>query len=228
MHSPARAHFIRMSAAAANQAAADSASRPDATQYELHLVQLAEHRRSLKGIKSVERKIEFKRQVLPEYDAYVDGVLQGDSGAHDDVLTTVMVWRIDTGDIPGALDIADYVLRHKLVLPDQYKRDAATVIAEEIAEYALRQLADNNANLDAAALATKLEFTLFTTNDFDMPDEVRAKLRKALGYAWRDSEPAAALEQLQKALALDARCGVKKDIERLDRVIKNAQSGHAG
>lgn len=223
MPSPARAHFIRKTAAAANQAAADSAPRPDATQYELHLAQLAEHRRALHRIKSVQRKIEFKAKVLPEYMPYIEGVLKGDSGAPDDVVTTVMVWCIDTGDIVTALDIADYVLRHKLEMPDQYKRDAATVVAEETAQYALRELADNKSNVDASSLATKLEFTLFNTNAFDMPDEVRAKLRKAYGYALRESDPAVALEQLQKALALDPRCGVKKDIERLERALKNAQ-----
>jgi hypothetical protein len=108
-------------------------------------------------------------------------------------------------------------------MPDQYKRDAATVVAEETAQYALRELADNKSNVDAARLATNLEFTLFHTNDFDMPDEVRAKLRKAYGYALRERDPAHALEQLQKALTLDPRCGVKKDIERLERALKVAQ-----
>lgn len=224
MQSPARAHFIKHSVVAAAQAAADNAARPDATQYELHLAQLAEHRRSLKSIKSVERKIDFKRQVLPEYTAYVDGVLAGDSGAPDDVLTTVMVWRIDTGDIDGALVIADYVLRHNLPLPDQYKRDAACVIAEEIAEHALLELA-HDGGADAAVLVDQITRTCYLVAHCDMPDEVAAKLNKALGYALRDSNPKAAREALDRALQLNPKCGVKRDIELLDRAIKNAKSG---
>lgn len=222
MHSPARAHFIKHSTAAAAKASADSAPRPDLTQYELHLAQLAEHRRRLHQIKSVERKIAFKQQVLPEYGPYIAGVLEGDSGAPDDVLTTVMVWCIDAGDIDGAIEIADYVLRHKLALPDQYKRDAACVIAEEIAEHALRALTAGNA--DTAALAVQLDRVSLLTADRDMPDEVRAKLHKALGYALRDSEPVAALAELQRAMQLHEKCGVKKDIERLERDIKNTTS----
>lgn len=37
------------------------------------LMQLAEHRRRLKQIQSIERKIEVKRQLLPEYAAYIQG-----------------------------------------------------------------------------------------------------------------------------------------------------------
>lgn len=227
MHSPARAHFIRMSAAAANQAATDSAPRPDATQYELHMAQLAEHRRALKQIKSVERKIDFKRKVLPEYDAYVAGVLEGDSGAQDDVITTVMVWRIDVGDIDGALTLAEYVLRHKLALPDQYKRDAACVIAEEIADHAMLELA-HDGGTDAATLAVQLARTGEMVADCDMPDEVAAKLNKAYGYAQRDIDPESARLALDRALQLNPKIGVKRDIEILDRAIKNAKSGHAG
>jgi len=223
MHSPARAHFIRKSAAASTQAAADAAPRPDATQYELHLAQLAEHRRALHKIKSVQRKIEFKAKVLPEYLPYIAGVLDGDSGAPDDVVTTLMVWCIDTGNFNRALTIAEYVLRHKLALPDQYQRDAACVVAEEIAEYALRLLADPKAESDAVELIGSLQITAALVEGHDMPDEVAAKLQKALGYATRERAPKASLEHLQKALALDPRCGVKKDIERLERALKNAQ-----
>lgn len=224
MQSPARAHFIKHSVVAAAQAAADNAVRPDATQYELHLAQLAEHRRSLHGIKSIERKIEFKRQVLPEYTAYVDGVLAGDSGVPDDVITTVMVWRIDTGDIDGALAIAPYVLRHNLPLPDQYKRDAACVIAEEIADHVLLELA-HDGGTDAAVLVDQLTRTAQLVDGRDMPDEVAAKLCKALGYALRGSNPEAARAALDRALQLNPKCGVKRDIEILDRAIKNAKSG---
>lgn len=227
MHSPARQHFIRKSAAAANQAEADAAIRPDATQYELHLAQLAEHRRSLKGIHSIERKIEFKRQALPEYSAYVEGVLQGDRGAQDDVITTVMVWRIDAGDIDGAIQIATYVLRHNIALPDQYQRDAACVIAEETAEHALLELA-HDGGADAVVIHDQLVEVARLVDGHDMPDEVTAKLYKAIGYAARGFAPKAARDALDRALQLNPKCGVKKDIERLDRAIKNAKPGDPG
>ncbi|MBN4688500.1 terminase, partial [Escherichia coli] len=109
----------------------------DANAYELMLAKLAEDRRRLKEVQSIERKIEIKRQILPDYAPWVQGALEAGRGGQDAVLMTVMVWRIDVGDFAGALDIAAYALRHGLVLPDQYQRDAATLIAEEIADQAL-------------------------------------------------------------------------------------------
>ena len=65
----------------------------------------------------------------------------------------------------------------------------------------------------------------------DMPDEVRAKLCKALGLGLRNSAnidsdtpdkdtATTALAFLRRALELHARAGVKKDIERLERLLK--------
>lgn len=219
MTSPARAHFIKHSvAAAAAKAAADNSLRPDATQYELHLAQLTEHRRRLKQIQSIERKVEFKRQILPEYNAYIQGVLEGGSDAQDDVLTTLLVWHIDVGDFDGALTIGAYVLQHGLQLPDQYQRDAATVIAEEIAEHTLVDLGKPDATA-SDALVQQLVQAADLVKGRDMPDEVQAKLHKAIGYALRDTAPEAALAELGRALELNPNVGVKKDIERLQRAI---------
>ena len=214
MTSPARAHYLRTVAA---QSAAAGAPEPlaNANAYELMLAQLAEHRRRLKQVQSIERKIEAKRAMLPDYAPWVEGVLAGDAGVQDDVLMTVLVWRIDTGDLAGALPLAEYALRHKLSLPDQYHRPLACLIAEESADLALRQIAAEQP-VDVASLVAVLTLTA----EQDMPDEVRARLLKALGYALRDSDKAGALSYLQQALARHEKVGVKKDIERLERELK--------
>lgn len=218
----ARRHFQRATAAAASAAAADGAPI-DATAYELQLLQLAEDRKRLKLIQSVERKIEVKRELLPQHDAWVAGALEAGRGGQDDVLTTMMVWRIDVGDIAGALDIADYVLEHGLAMPDQYSRTPATLVAEQVAEAALAQGAEVGFEVLQRAEAL--------TASHDMPDEVRAKLHKAMGLVLlaegedADGNPqrgAEALEQLQRAVQLHERVGVKKEIEKLERQLRKS------
>jgi hypothetical protein len=214
--SPARAHVQAHVAAA--RAAADAGERIDislANGYELMLAQLAEHRRQLKQIQSVERKIEHKRKLLPEYAPYIAGALEANRGGQDDVLVTLLVWHIDCGQLAAAVPLAAYCLEHGLVMPDHYERSLACIVAEEAAELALRQLAAGEA-ADVGAL----EAVQGMTADRDMPDEVRAKLCKALGYALRDESPSAALQHLQRALTLNGKAGVKKDIERLEREVK--------
>lgn len=209
MPSPAQRHRQRHLAAAVTSAA-PSAARATASGYELMLAKLAEDKRVLKGIQSVEQKIEVKRQRLPEYEPWVQGRLMAEALAQDDVLGTVMVWRIDTGDIDGALAIAEAMLEHDIKLPEHYQRDLATVVVEEIADRASQA---DGGNVTAAQLLAVGQLT----EGRDMPDEVRAKLHKATGLALREASPAQAIEHLQRALQLNPRIGVKQEIAKLEK-----------
>ena len=215
---PCKAHFEHHMAAAQQSDTSDQPiDKATANAYELMLVALAEHKRQLKEIKGNEKKAELKAKLLPEYQPWIAGVLEADTGRQDDVLMTVFVWTIDTADFATAVKIGAYAIRHKLVMPDQYQRDVASVLAEEIADIALkRDDAFRQANLN------HIERTVAITDDRDIHDAIRAKLYKAHGYALRAAgEPVLARQHLARALELDQRVGVKKDIERLDVVIKN-------
>lgn len=199
-------------------------SMAGATTYEMQLAQLIQDRLRLKQIQSGEGKAKLKQQLLPAYAPYVDGVLAAGRGAQDEVLTTVMVWRIDAGDYTGALDIADYVIDHNLVMPDRFARTTGCLIAEEIAEAALK--AQRAGELfDAQILARAGELT----REQDMPDEARAKLH--LAYARAVLEPVsdespdverlqAGITNLRRAIELHGSCGAKKDLERAERLLK--------
>jgi hypothetical protein len=69
------------------------------------------------------------------------------------------------------------VLRHGLTLPERYKRTAGTLIAEEVAEAGLTL----PSTVDLATLQRVEALTAAT----DMPDQVRAKLKKAIGLAFK-------------------------------------------
>ncbi len=230
MSTPARRHQARVRAEQAAASAAPGRSLAGASHYELMLAKLAADRRRLKALQSVARKIEVKREVLPEYADYVSGALKGGRGAQDDVLTTVMIWRVDAGDYAGALDIARYALQHGLTLPAHYERAAPAAIAEEFADAALIAIADGG-TFDVDQLNEVRELT----ESADMHDQIRSKLYKALGLAamkligddqldemhdW--GRAAQALQNLQTALQLNARAGVKQNIARLEKMLSDA------
>jgi len=212
MPSPAQQHRQRIAAAMSQTVVADADHGAVAagSAYALMLAKLAEDKRVLKNIQSIAQKIEVKRQRLPEYAAWIDGVLQADQPVQDDVFATVMVWRIDTGDIDGALVMATHMLTHNLKLPEHYQRDLATLVVEEIAERAGNA---DSGNVTASQLLQVGQLT----NGRDMPDEVRAKLHKAICLALRDASPAQALDHLQRALQLNARLGIKTEITKLQK-----------
>lgn len=221
MTSPARRHWNRMTAA--NADASPAATRANADTYELMQAGLWTARRDLKDIKSIERKIEYKREkALPQFVDYVAGVLEGDSGQQDQVLMTVMVWRFDVGDLAGALTIADYAMAHGLAAPDQYERDTLTIIVDETADRVLEQM--KAAEPDApdadtlAYLRDAVEHARGLVADQDIHDQVMAKLGKAAGILYRAlGNVDQALADFKRAVELNPSVGVKKDIERLER-----------
>lgn len=212
--SPARQHRLRVQA---EQAARKGGSARHANGYELMLMQLGEDRRRLKGIQSNVKKAEIKVEVLPKYAAWVDGVLAADGAQQDDVLMYVMLWRIDAGDYAGALAVGRHALKHGWSMPQGFNRNVQTLLAEEMADAAKNALMAES-DFDPALLMQTLE----ATDGLDMPDQSRARLHKSIGYVLTGSQPVMALNHLKQALQLDERCGVKKDIEQLERKIRNA------
>lgn len=212
-------HYLTVTAqVAAKAAGTDNEAMRNATPYELMLAQLNDDKRKLKGIQSMEIRADMKRQLLPKYEPYVDGVLAGGKGAQDAVLMTIMLWRLDTHDFDGALVIASYAIKHQLAMPDTFQRTTATLIAEELAINALSMLNDDQT--DKVALLENLIEVEQLTREQDMPDEVRARLHKALGYCLIVIDPAQALVELKRAYELHDKSGVKTDIGRLEKQLK--------
>jgi hypothetical protein len=186
----------------------------------------------LKQIQSIKRKIAAKREMLPEYQAWCDGLLDAGRAADgrtlpatgaDDVLPTIMVWHIDTGDWIRALALAAFVLRFDVAMPKRYERSAATLVLEEIATAALKAQATG-----ATFPLDVLEAVEQLTSDVDMHDEPRAKLFKAIGTelaraaeaATGDAIPATinrAVRALTRAQTLHDRVGVKMQLKTLEK-----------
>ncbi|MEX0738183.1 MAG: phage terminase small subunit [Pseudohongiella sp.] len=216
--SPAEKRFQAQQAR--KDAAAGTPDRPTGDSYNLHKAAVIEDSRRLHDIESIERKIEAKREMLPNYEGYVKGVLEAGTGQQDDVLMTLMVWYLDTGDLARGLDIAEYAVEHGLETPDRYQRKTANLVAEEVADFALKldEDAENKEEILAQVERTEAGF-----GEADMHDQVKAKLFKALGYLQRDTgRKQEAVDSLKRALELNDKVGVKKDIERLEKELKNS------
>ncbi|EHD6900587.1 terminase endonuclease subunit [Salmonella enterica] len=212
MTSPAQRHMMRVSASQAAQRGL--LPLRNATAYEQMLVKLADDHRTLKNIRSNERKAEKKRELLPFYAPWVAGVLADGRGAQDDIVMTVMLWRLDAGDIAGALEIAPYALTYGLTT--DHRRTTPYMLVEEVALAALR-LRDAGESVDLSWLQTTIDLT----DGADVPDMVRARLHKVTGLTLRDAGMnAEALAQFQRAMQLDRNAGVRKEIERLERALK--------
>jgi len=214
---------------------------PEASEYELLLAALGEDLKRLSEIQSTEKKIEAKRAMVEQYHPHISATLaaaqETGKAVQDEILSTLMLWHIDIGEYEAALDMAEHVLRHGLRMPERFKRAAATVVTEEIAQAALAH--DDAEKLFERDILLRLEEM---TADQDMPDQVTAKLYKALGLLMKKtadvydagsddfmagagvSARRAAHEYLKRALKLDKNIGVKKEIERLEAALRKSEA----
>ena len=227
MLTPAQKHFDRVMAERRSNRGTTTAER---TAYEQILFRLRMDKADLSRIQSNAGKAKLKSERLPDYQPWIDGVLAADTGQADEVITTVMIWAADAGDIAQALRIGQYVLRHKIPMPDQYKRTTATVLVEEICDPILAAFKANPAK--ASVSIDNLNALNGITTHEDMPDQVRAKLFKAMGYTVRLNQDVEsqqlARSHLQEAIRLNAKIGVARDIELLDRNIKKLTAANGG
>lgn len=235
----ARKHFQQHQAKSAAETAAEFGTMQNTSAYEQQLLQLNSDKNRLKNIQSTQNKVELKRQLLPNYKPYIQGVLDIKPGVQDAVITEMLVWSIDIGDYSFAMDLAEYVLEHGLKLPDRFERSEACFITEDIAEGFLKILKTD------VAISDNDFYQLYRLDDLinnesidstkrDMPDEVKAKLYLALGKANMrliedESELAFAYAShaqnfLEKAVKLDDKCGGRTDLNKMTKLVNKLQS----
>lgn len=227
---PERAAFVAQVAPAA-----PAADTPAGQEYAVLRVLLHDNLRTLSEIQSHEARNPVKAELAKEFAPWIDGVLAaGEEGpaAQDEILVTNMIWAVDYRDVDYALRLGAHAIAHNLVLPDGYTRSVACFLAEDIAHLALAQA-------ETVSLEQLLQL-LRLVETKDMPDPVLARLNKAIGRAYwtkadafdpaADNAPAGgkaaylseAFDHLSRALELDKNVGVKKDIERVARQLKDS------
>jgi Phage small terminase subunit len=201
------------------------------------MVKLTADRARLKSIQSDALKAKAKMELLPEYDAWLDGLIEAkDSlplGVSNDVLTTAMVWHIDAGNIARAIALGEAVIERAVPMPAWWKSTSPSVLAERVAEAAFAAIREGQDFETDHLSAVQL-----LTEDEDMPDEVRAKLYKAEAqlieiavdklYVNGDAPDGVAgaaigliemgLRSAATAQRFHAACGVKKLIDKLNRL----------
>lgn len=221
MLTPAQKHFQKVMAERRGQADEESDIQRTAHEQILHRLRMDLSR--LSGVQSEETKAEMKKSMLPEYEGWIEGTLDGDSGRQDEVITRLMVWAIDCRDYALALRLGRYVVRHGLMLPDNFNRTAATFLTEEMSKPVLT-LAAADTDADLSSGVAVLDEVAEIVADSDMPDVVRAKLCKARALARRGATDittkAEALALFREALTRNPNAGVKKEIATLAREVK--------
>jgi len=214
MTSLAAKHFQKYSAAA-ETSEAENGIDPKRTNYELLLGKLALDRKRLKQIKSVEKKIETKSEIVSDYDDYLNGVIQSDAGIEDIVLTTLMLWNIDAGNFDRATELAEYAIVHGLAMPPHIERATVNVYVEEMVDQLLKLSPD-----ELQAHGEIIKTVMQHKEDSDQMDQVSAKAHKLAGIFAHNTDPEKALEHYKRAVELNPNIGLKTTVTKMEKSLK--------
>lgn len=213
----ARRHFEKTTAeiAAAEAGGADLGSL---SAYQRLLKNLHDDKVLLKSVSSIADKVHIKKQALPAYQEWIDGITAaGTVQADDRIAATVIVWMIDCGLLDEAMPLADVLIHSGLESADEYSRSMPEIIVEQMADQI-----ESGSEISAESLKTLIEWATAKKEDglheINLADVIRAKLLKAAGEkaeAADDNE--AALNLYRQAVGYNDKAGVKKRIEALEK-----------
>ena len=201
----------------AAKAGALAAGLSDHSEYELMLYRVAAFRRRLKQIKSTKAKEKVKKtEILPEMRDYCTGVMDAATGAQDDNLVYYLIWLFDAGLYSEFVNVAGYCVKHGLVMPEQFSSDLPGWVADVSADRTIGAKARGE-SLDNLCL-----MVWDIIEDADLLDIVAAKMYKAMALVVMLEDEKKALDLFRKALALNDRAGVKKNISALEKNIESS------
>ena len=213
----ARRHFEKTTAeiAAAEAGGADLGSL---SAYQRLLKNLHDDKVLLKSVSSIADKVYIKKQALPAYQEWIDGITAaGTVQADDRIAATVIVWMIDCGLLDEAMPLADVLIHSGLESADEYSRSMPEIIVEQMADQI-----ESGSEISAENLKTLIEWATAKKEDglheINLADVIRAKLLKAAGEkAEVADDNETALTLYRQAVGYNDKAGVKKRIEALEK-----------
>jgi hypothetical protein len=98
---------------------------------------LAQDLERIGAINSRELRQQLKRdELLPKYLDYVQRYRDSGLSFPNSVVMQVLVWLFDTAQFEAGLDLANFAMSQDQLLPERFKRDVPTFVADEVIDWA--------------------------------------------------------------------------------------------
>lgn len=155
-------------------------------------------------------------ELLPKYLDYVQRYRESGLNHANPVLMQVLVWLFDTEQFEDALELADFAMQQGQAMPERFKRDIPTFIADTLIDWAE---AEHKANRSPEPYLTQLlprvdgEWALF--------ERIPARYHKLLGILAMDAKDwDKACTHFFRAEALFPAIGVKTRLEDASKALR--------
>ncbi len=160
-------------------------------------------------------RTDLKRELIKTYLPIVQAYIDGDDEYTNTVLTQVMIWCFDVGDIAQALELAAVAIDQDQPLPERFKRNVKTYVADAVLEWARTQFESDN------SVEPYFGAMLADIIDWLVHDDIKLKYVKlAAEIAHKDGDIDKALELCIQAEGIDPKkAKVKTRKKELEKAI---------
>jgi hypothetical protein len=162
------------------------------------------------AINSRELRQQLKRdELLPKYLDYVQRYRDSGLSFPNSVVMQVLVWLFDTVQFEAGLDLADFALEQGQAMPERFKRDVPTFVADAVIEWAeAEQKAGRSPEPYLSDLLPRVD------GEWQLTEQIPAKYHKLIGIrAMAAKEWAKAITHFERATELHAAVGVGTRLE---------------
>lgn len=183
---------------------------------------LGEDLARLSDINSLEARQRLKREeLLPKYLAYVQRYRESGLNHANPVLMQVLVWLFDTEQFEQALELADFAMAQGQTMPERFKRDIPTFVADSVIDWAeTEHKAGRSPEPYLSQLLPRVD------GEWQLFERIPARFHKLLGILALEGERwAQAIAHFERAAALYPEIGVKTRLEEAIKALRRQQAG---
>lgn len=180
--------------------------------FDVVLAQFERHCEQLKALADVDKKEDFKKNIIAEYIEYLADYAQSKQQYKNPVLSRLIFWLVDINDIANAMLYAKLAIAQQQLAPGGFKRDLTTAFVETVHDWAERQFKAGNS---AEPYLTEVAELCLNNTWIVSEPIVLNKLYKLLGlYADKAENHADAVKWFEHCVAVNPqKHGVKGKLE---------------
>jgi tetratricopeptide (TPR) repeat protein len=202
----------RAGAEAVVYSSATALSSPANAKKHLKLMEdaLAQDLERISAINSRELRQQLKHdELLPKYLDYVQRYRDSGLSFPNSVVMQVLVWLFDTVQFEAGLDLANFAIEQNQPMPERFKRDVPTFVADAVIEWAE---AEQKAGRSPEPYLSDL--LLRVDGEWELTEQIPAKYHKLVGIrAMADKDWAKAITHFERATELHPAIGVGTRLE---------------
>ncbi|RMP59444.1 hypothetical protein ALQ18_01372 [Pseudomonas marginalis pv. marginalis] len=156
-----------------------------------------------------------REELLPKYQEYVQRYCESGLNFPNRVAVQVMVWLFDTAQFEDALELADFLMEQGQQMPERFKRDIQTFVADAVCEWAY---AEYNANRSPEPYLSDLLPRV--DGEWQLTEQIPSKYHKLIGMRAMEAEQwETALKHLERSTELYAQAGNDTRIKKVRKVL---------